>query len=96
MGDGNIMSTINIEGWTLEDLLRMQVEGFSPVNECKVMHSPEFRVAIQRITPEGVHFIIHANGHNSNTLDLLAQGNQLLEIGKDVKYDWKHDRYVHI
>ena len=38
--------------------------------------SPEFRVAIQHITDEGVHAIIHANGHNSDTLDLLVKGNE--------------------
>ena len=63
---------------TLEQLLRMKVaaKGFlGPVDV-----SPEFRVAIQGERDGGVHFIIHANGHDSKTLDFVAVGNELKEV----------------
>ena len=65
----------------LEELLRMTVpvpagcvapEG-SPM-------SPEFRVSVQEVGEDGVHFIIHAVGHDSETLDLVAQGNQITPL----------------
>jgi hypothetical protein len=34
--------------------------------------SPEFRVSVQLVTDEGVHFIIHADGHSSDTLDVVV------------------------
>ena len=84
----------NPENWTIEDLLKMQVDGVSPVSGKDITFSPEFRVSIQRITEYGVHFIIHANGHNSPTLDLIANGNKLSELSKDVKYDHIAERYI--
>jgi hypothetical protein len=39
--------------------------------------SPEFRVSVQLITDAGVHFIIHADGHSSDTLDLVANANSI-------------------
>lgn len=42
--------------------------------------SPEFRVSIQATHSDGVHFIIHALGHNSETLDFIVQGNSLVPV----------------
>jgi hypothetical protein len=71
----------NPENWTLEDLLRMQVESYSPVRNEPVTVSPEFRVAVQEVGVHNVRIIIHANGHNSNTLDFLVEGNNLTQLG---------------
>lgn len=42
-----------------------------------VMVSPEFRVAVQSKTDEGIHVIVHANGHNSDTVDLIVTGDEI-------------------
>jgi hypothetical protein len=34
--------------------------------------SPEFHVSVQLVTDEGVHFIIRADGHSSDTLDIVV------------------------
>jgi hypothetical protein len=39
--------------------------------------SPEFRASVQLITDDGVHFIIHARGHSSDTLDLVLTSRGL-------------------
>jgi len=70
---------------TLEKLLKMQVESENSVTGEKVQCSPEFRVAVQNTEAEiggkkGVHVIIHASGHNSDTLDLLVAGNNTFKI----------------
>jgi hypothetical protein len=39
--------------------------------------SPEFRVSVQLVTEAGVHFIMHADGHSSGTLDLVASRHGL-------------------
>lgn len=62
---------------TLEKLLRMEVEGKNSITGENVKFTPEFRVAVQKKTNEGVHFIIHANGHNSETLDFFVSENEL-------------------
>ena len=66
---------------TLEHLLRMTV----PVPAGCVAPegtptSPEFRVVVQRADNDGVHFIIHANGHRSDTLDFIVRGNLLTPV----------------
>ncbi len=64
---------------TLEDLLKMTVPvPAGCISPEGTPMSPEFRVSIQSIAAEGVHFIIHANGHDSDTLDFVARGNELL------------------
>lgn len=63
---------------TLEDLLRMTVPigpGFM-LPEGTPM-SPEFRVAVQCMEEEGVRIIIHALGHDSETLTLLVSGDKI-------------------
>ena len=70
---------------TLEQLLKMKVKCTSPVTGDDVEMSPEFRVAVQNVDAEiggerGVHVIIHANGHNSRTLDLLVSGNKVWKV----------------
>jgi len=42
--------------------------------------SPRFRVDVQHAFEDGVHFIIHADGHSSDTLDLVAKGNSLTPL----------------
>jgi len=59
---------------TLERLLRMQVESQG------VKVSPEFRLAVQRITDSEVTIIIHPNGHNGETLDYSVRGNTLTPL----------------
>mgnify|MGYP001584900524 FL=1 len=64
---------------TLENLLRMTV----PVGPgCIALEgspmSPEFRLSIQEITDDWVRFIVHANGHDSDTMDLIVRGNSIM------------------
>lgn len=51
-----------------------------------VEFTPEFRIAVQSVDDRGwVHIIVHALGHNSDTLDLMIGGsNQVMA----------RDRYV--
>lgn len=62
----------------LEKLLRTKVE-FEGLNG-KVNITPDFRVAVQKISDAGVHIIIHANGHSSDTLDYMVNGDELSRI----------------
>ena len=66
---------------TLEKLLRMTVPVPAGVMapEGSAM-SPEFRVSIQKVADDGVHFIIHAEGHDSDTMDFKVRGNHLARI----------------
>jgi len=72
---------------TLENLLRMQVSKLPNGTILRDKHgfviafTPEFRVAVQSITEDGVHVIIHANGHDSDTVDLLIKNNDVSVIG---------------
>lgn len=65
---------------TLEDLLRMKVQ----INGSKA--SPDFRVAVQCESESGVQVIVHALGHNSDTLALLVHGDEItkLDFGRQV------------
>lgn len=65
---------------SLEKLLRMEIKGTSPITGEDISYPPEFRVAVQNKTDEGVHIIIHANGHNSDTLDFLVRENELIQM----------------
>jgi len=82
----------NPENWTLEDLLRMDVTMYD-TRGMPVGVVPNFRVSVQREVENGVHFIIHADGYNSPTLDLVACGNMLHRL-EDVEYDEKTYKYV--
>jgi hypothetical protein len=65
--------------WTmtrLEDLLRMTVPAKDKDGNAIEM-TPGFRVSVQRKNDDGVHFIIHADGHNSDTLDYIVSGDVL-------------------
>jgi len=79
---------------TLEDLLRMKIESVSPVTHGKVSASPDFRIAVQRSTDQGVHFIVHAAGWDSTTLDFVAVGNTLYELGDDIHWDYENKCFV--
>ena len=61
----------------LYELLSMEVEIDSPVLGKKVMITPEFRVAFQGNKQGGKHFIIHASGHNSDTLDIVVKPDRI-------------------
>lgn len=63
---------------TLETLLQMTVPAKDKGgNDIRI--TPEFRVAVQHITESGCpRIIIHANGHNSDTLDFVVDGNELI------------------
>lgn len=60
----------------LEDLLRMTVPTKDKDGNA-IAITPEFRVSVQRVADDGVHFIIHADGHNSDTLDFIVSGDAL-------------------
>lgn len=63
---------------TLEELLRMTVPvGPGCVAPEGTPMSPEFRVAVQHVAEDAVHIIVHANGHDSETLDFEVRGNEL-------------------
>lgn len=61
---------------TLEDLISMRVKSHDVNGNC-VLVSPDFRVSVQRFDDEGAHVIIHADGHDSETLDLCIQDNDV-------------------
>lgn len=61
----------------LEELLRMKVKGINSVSGKEVEYSPDFRIAIQHENDEAVEIIIHAQDHNSETLDFAVRGNEL-------------------
>lgn len=65
---------------TLEELLRMKNDRGRDLKGNPVQTSPEFRVSVQNEDAEfygmkGIHVIIHAVGHDSDTLDLFINGN---------------------
>jgi len=61
---------------TLEELLRMTVK-VKTVNNLDLDMTPEFRVSVQKINKLGVHFIIHAEGYDSETLDFICSGDKI-------------------
>lgn len=62
---------------TLEDLLRMTVPAKDKDGN-DIQITPEFRLAVQNFNKEGgIHFIVHANGYNSDTLDYIVKDNTL-------------------
>lgn len=66
---------------TLEQLLRMKVKGRNLVNNKDVFYSPDFRIAVQEVDDNfGVRIIVHANGHNSDTVDFWVKNDTLTEI----------------
>ena len=61
---------------TLQQLLETTVTSQDKDgNEVEV--SPDFRVAVQQVKDGGLHFIIHPDGHNGETLDFVVTGNEL-------------------
>jgi len=56
---------------TLEQLLRMTVAGE------RTYFTPPFCVSVQGERDGGIHFIIHADGYDSETLDFVARGDEL-------------------
>lgn len=63
----------------LQDLLEMTVTSHG-VDHMPVEVPPEFIVKVQEKTPRGVRIIIHADGHNSETLDYWVIGDALRPI----------------
>jgi len=68
----------------LEELLRMKVKSINGVTGEEVESSPDFRVSIQHINEEAVEIIIHAQDHNSETLDFIVRDNKLEQL-----YEWE-------
>lgn len=64
---------------TLEELLRMQVLQKMPNNRV-ITYYPFFTVAVQGTSDQGVHFIIHAEGFDSETLDFWVKDNEITPI----------------
>lgn len=63
---------------TIENLLRFQVDAEGTSGPVKI--TPDFRVAVQGEKHGGIHFIINADGHDSETLDLVARGNTVAHL----------------
>jgi len=78
---------------TLEDLLRTTYTDRS-ISRKDVTVTPDFRVAVQRVTPSGVHFIIHAAGYDSDTLDFVAVDDSLFRLGTDIHWDHENECFV--
>lgn len=64
---------------TLQKLLETLVEGADKDGN-PVQYSPDFRVAVQQVKDGGLHFIIHPQDHNGETLDFIVRGNELEPI----------------
>ncbi len=62
---------------TLEQLLKTPAQMRNGVR-----FIPDFRVAVQEETRDGVHIIIHPSGHNGDTLDFRVKGNNLHPLGE--------------
>ena len=54
--------------------------------------SPQFRVSVQCVTDEGVHFIIHADGYSSDTLDIVASESGLALLAPHVDGETQPER----
>ena len=65
---------------TLEKLLRMKVAARSSVTGEDVMVTPGFIVSVQGERDGGIHFIIHTDGYNGDTLDFVVRGNELTQV----------------
>ena len=65
---------------TLEDLLKMQIDGISRVTNKPIKYSPDFRIAVQGERDGGIHIIVHAQDHDSDTLDFIVNGNELTPL----------------
>lgn len=68
---------------TFEELLRTKIKVESPIlkeqgKPCEVDLTPDFRVAVQTIQDEGIHFIIHPLSHSGDTLDFIVKHNRLI------------------
>ncbi len=63
----------------LQTLLSTLVPGTNFKDE-PIEYSPPFEVAVQSITEEGVHIIIHPSGVNGDTLDYLVTGDTLKRL----------------
>lgn len=64
---------------TLQDLLSMTVESKN-ISRGIIQVPPEFRVTVQEKTEQGVRIIIHADGHNSETMDFWVKGDELSPV----------------
>ena len=63
---------------TLQKLLSMKIPTKHGITGEAIEISPEFRVAVQEIDPaRGVRIIVHALGHNSDTLDFWVHGDDI-------------------
>lgn len=64
---------------TLEELLVTTVKSHGKDGPVDIR--PDFRVSVQRIlSGGGVHFIVHPDGHDGDTLDYVVRGNNLQRI----------------
>jgi len=79
---------------TLEDLLRTTYVDQNTLSKKAIEVTPDFRVAVQRITPSGVHFIIHAASYDSDTLDFVAVDDGLYKLGEDIFWDHENNCFV--
>ena len=61
---------------TLEELLRMKVPA-KDKDKNPIDITPEFRVSVQGEFGGGIHFLIHAMDHNSDTCDFVAKGDEI-------------------
>jgi hypothetical protein len=69
---------------TLEGLLRMTVPAKDKDGN-DIQITPEFRLSVQETKAmvngePGVRIIIHADGYNSDTLDYVVSGDELLSL----------------
>lgn len=65
---------------TLQELLKSTVTVRSVKDDYPIDVHPDFRVAYQGERDGGSHFIIHVNGHNSETLDFIAKGDEIYRL----------------
>ena len=61
---------------TLEDLLRMKVK-VKDISGKEIEMTPDFRVSVQHFKEDKIHFIIHPEGYNGETIDFVVKGNKL-------------------
>jgi hypothetical protein len=67
----------------LEELLRTKVT----LNGVEI--TPQFRVSVQEIRPDFIHFIIHPQDYDGATLDFYVRGNNLTQL-----FEVRHEEQV--
>lgn len=68
---------------TFEELLRTK-HTTKNINDEEINVTPDYRIAVQEETEEGVRIIVHPMDYNGETLDLIVKGNEVKDAFSDI------------